>query len=92
LMATSFGVKCLEPANPSHYERLKRHALPAHKREGAAGEGRDGGAHLPLRMPPPLRSARPKPVRFYTLLCLPYGLPMDTLTPSGHTMPTRRSS
>jgi hypothetical protein len=46
LIATAYGFK-----------RLKRHALLAGKREGAAGEGRDGGVHLPLRTPPPLRSA-----------------------------------
>src|SRR4029077_11937398 len=32
LMATAYGVKCLGPANPSHYERLKRHAKLARKR------------------------------------------------------------
>lgn len=32
LMATAYGVKCLGPANPAHYEWLKRHALLARKR------------------------------------------------------------
>jgi hypothetical protein len=32
LMATAYGVKCLGPANPSHYERLKRYAKLARKR------------------------------------------------------------
>jgi hypothetical protein len=32
LMATAYGVRRLGPANPSHYERLKRHAQLARKR------------------------------------------------------------
>src|SRR5262249_40246640 len=32
LLATAYGVRCLGPANPSHYERLKRHAQLARKR------------------------------------------------------------
>jgi hypothetical protein len=32
LMATAYGVKCLGPANPSHFERLKRYAKLARKR------------------------------------------------------------
>src|SRR5437763_6136106 len=32
LMATAYGVRCLGPANPSHYERLQRHAKLARKR------------------------------------------------------------
>ena len=32
LMATAYGTKCLGPANPSHYERLKRYAKLACKR------------------------------------------------------------
>jgi hypothetical protein len=32
LLATAYGVTCLGPANPSHYERLKRHAQLARKR------------------------------------------------------------
>jgi hypothetical protein len=32
LLATAYGVRCLGPANPSHYERLKRHAKLAQKR------------------------------------------------------------
>jgi len=35
LMATAYGVKCIGPANPSHYERLKRYAKLARK------QGRD---------------------------------------------------
>src|SRR5271165_3280663 len=32
LMATAYGVKCLGPANPSHYDRLKKYAKLARKR------------------------------------------------------------
>jgi hypothetical protein len=32
LLATAYGVRCLGPANPSHYERLKRYAQLARKR------------------------------------------------------------
>src|SRR5262249_22452741 len=32
LMATAYGVRCLGPSNPSHFERLKRHVKAAHKR------------------------------------------------------------
>ena len=32
LLATAYGVKCLGPGNPSHYERLKRYAQLARKR------------------------------------------------------------
>jgi hypothetical protein len=32
LLATAYGVTCLGPANPSHYERLTRHAHLARKR------------------------------------------------------------
>jgi hypothetical protein len=32
LMATAYGVKCLGPANPSHYERLQKYAKLARKR------------------------------------------------------------
>jgi hypothetical protein len=32
LMATAYGVRCLGPANPSHYERLKRHVKVAAKK------------------------------------------------------------
>jgi hypothetical protein len=32
LLATAYGVRCLGPANPSHYERLKRYAKLARKR------------------------------------------------------------
>ncbi len=32
LLATAYGVKCLGPANPSHFERLKRYARLARQR------------------------------------------------------------
>jgi len=32
LMATAYGVRCLGPSNPSHYERLKRHVKVAAKK------------------------------------------------------------
>lgn len=32
LLATAYGIRCLGPANPSHYERLKRYAQLARKR------------------------------------------------------------
>jgi hypothetical protein len=32
LLATAYGVRCLGPDNPSHYERLKRYAVLARKR------------------------------------------------------------
>ena len=38
LMATAYGVRCLGPANPSHFERLKRHVKAAHKRGKEAVE------------------------------------------------------
>jgi hypothetical protein len=42
LMATAFGVKCLGPANPSYYERLKRYAkLARTKREQEQQEKAD---------------------------------------------------
>jgi hypothetical protein len=33
LMATAYGVECLGPANPSHYERLRRHVKVAAKKD-----------------------------------------------------------
>jgi hypothetical protein len=48
LMATAYGVKCLGPANPSHYERLKRHALLARKR----GKEQQEKAELEVRTTP----------------------------------------
>src|SRR5262245_15922116 len=32
LLATAYGVRCLGPSNPSHFERLKRYVKAAHKR------------------------------------------------------------
>ena len=32
LMATAYGIRGLGPANPSHYERLKKYAMLARKR------------------------------------------------------------
>jgi hypothetical protein len=48
LMATAYGVKCLGPANPSHYERLKRYAKLARKR----GREQQEKAELDVRMMP----------------------------------------
>jgi hypothetical protein len=48
LMATAYGVRCLGPANPSHYERLKRHAKLAGKR----GREQQAKAEMELRMTP----------------------------------------
>lgn len=48
LLATAYGVRCLGPANPSHYERLKRHAKLARKR----GQEQQAKAEMELRMVP----------------------------------------
>ncbi len=48
LMATAYGVKCLGPANPSHYERLKRYAKLARKR----GREQQEKADLDVRLVP----------------------------------------
>jgi hypothetical protein len=48
LMATAYGVRCLGPANPSHYERLKRYAKLARKR----GREQQERAELEVRMVP----------------------------------------
>jgi hypothetical protein len=48
LMATAYGVKCLGPANPSHYERLKRFAKLARKR----GREQQEKAELDVRIMP----------------------------------------
>jgi hypothetical protein len=48
LMATAYGVKCLGPANPSHHERLKRHAKLARKR----GREQQEKAEMEVRMTP----------------------------------------
>src|SRR6202023_1219858 len=41
LMATAYGVRCLGPSNPSHYERLKRYVKVAAEK---AREGEEAGA------------------------------------------------
>jgi hypothetical protein len=48
LMATAYGVRCLGPANPSHYERLKRYAKLARKR----GREQQERAEMEVRMAP----------------------------------------
>jgi hypothetical protein len=48
LMATAYGVRCLGPANPSHYERLKRYAKLACKR----GREQQENAEMEVRMMP----------------------------------------
>ena len=48
LMATAYGVRCLGPANPSHYERLKRHAMLARKR----GKEQQEKAEMEVRTTP----------------------------------------
>jgi hypothetical protein len=48
LMATAYGVKCLGPANPSHYERLQKYAKLARKR----GQEEIAKAEMEVRMAP----------------------------------------
>jgi hypothetical protein len=48
LMATEYGVKCLGPANPSHYERLKKYAKLARQR----GQEEVAKAEMELRIAP----------------------------------------
>jgi hypothetical protein len=48
LMATAYGVKCLGPANPAHYERVKRYATLARKR----GREQQEKAEMEVRMMP----------------------------------------
>jgi hypothetical protein len=48
LMATAYGVKCLGPANPSHYERLKKYAKVGSKR----GQEELANAEMEVRMAP----------------------------------------
>jgi hypothetical protein len=48
LMATAYGVRCLGPANPSHYERLKRYAKLARRR----GRDQQEQAEMELRTMP----------------------------------------
>jgi hypothetical protein len=48
LMATAYGVRCLGPANPSHFERLKRYAKLARKR----GREQQEKAEMEVRMMP----------------------------------------
>src|SRR5262245_41665451 len=60
LLATAYGVKCLGPANPSHHERLKRHAKLARKR----GPEQQAKAEMELRAAP-LRYAFAQEVALY---------------------------
>jgi hypothetical protein len=60
LLATAYGVRCLGPANPSHYERLKRYAKLAGKR----GREQQTKAELELRMAP-VRYAFAQEVQLY---------------------------
>jgi hypothetical protein len=60
LMATAYGVRCLGPANPSHYERLKRYAQLARKR----GREQQEQADLEVRLMP-LRYAFAQEVTLY---------------------------
>jgi hypothetical protein len=48
LLATAYGVRCLGPANPPYYERLKRYAKLARKR----GREQQERAELEVRMTP----------------------------------------
>ena len=48
LMATAYGIRCIGPANPSYYERLKRHAKLAVKR----GQEQAEKAEIELRTLP----------------------------------------
>jgi hypothetical protein len=48
LLATAYGVRCLGPANPSHYERLKKYAKLARKR----GREQQEQAEMELRTAP----------------------------------------
>jgi hypothetical protein len=48
LMATAYGVRCFGPANPSHYERLKKYARLARKR----GREQQEQAEMELRTAP----------------------------------------
>jgi hypothetical protein len=60
LMATAYGVRCLGPANPSHYERLQRHAKLARKR----GQEQLAKAEMELRTTP-IRYAFAQEVTLY---------------------------
>ena len=48
LLATTYGVRCLGPANPAHHERLKRYAVLARKR----GREQQEKADLEVKMAP----------------------------------------
>ncbi|HYT89037.1 MAG TPA: hypothetical protein VEL76_10035 [Gemmataceae bacterium] len=48
LLATAYGVRCLGPANPSHHERLKRHAKLAQNR----GQNQAAKVQIDLRTAP----------------------------------------
>src|SRR5439155_7741579 len=60
LLATAYGVKCLGPANPSHFERLKRHAKLARKR----GREQQEQAEMEVRVMP-MRYAFAQEVTLY---------------------------
>jgi hypothetical protein len=60
LMATAYGVRCLGPVNPSHHERLKRHAKLARKR----GKEQQEKAEMELKTAP-LRYAFAQEVTLY---------------------------
>jgi hypothetical protein len=60
LLATAYGVRCLGPANPSHHERLKRHAKLARKR----GREQQEKAEMELKTAP-LRYAFAQEVTLY---------------------------
>jgi hypothetical protein len=60
LIATAYGVRCLGPANPSHHERLQRHAKLAQKR----GPEKAEQAELELRTMP-MRYAFAQEVTLY---------------------------
>jgi hypothetical protein len=48
LMATAYGVRCLGPANRSHYERLKKYALLARRR----GREQEAKGEMGVRLMP----------------------------------------
>src|SRR5437588_5009490 len=66
LLATAYGVKCLGPANPSHYERLKRHAKLAVKR----GREQQEQAETEL-LTMPVRYAFAQEVTLYRVVTVP---------------------
>jgi hypothetical protein len=60
LLATAYGVRCLGPANPPYYERLKRYAKLARKR----GREQQAKAEMEVRLMP-LRYAFAQEVTLY---------------------------